>query len=345
MSHGGAPGKLNVLIAGIGGASLGTELLKCLLRAGRYRAFGCDISRSAYGHFENGFEATFVVAIDRYVESVLEICRANRVRYILPGGEGPLNLLRGALSLLKQEGVTLACNDPGVIDLCSDKSRTFDALARQGIAVPVTRVVSSAADLEKMPFPCIIKPATDSGGSSFVFFAAGRDDALAYTNYLVRAQRVAVAQEYIPDDEGEFTVGILSFPDGRIFDSIALRRLLDSKLSCLMRKPGVISSGYSQGLIDDFPEVRQAAERIARAVGSRGPINVQGRVRRGVFVPFEINPRLSASTYLRAMAGFNEVDILLQHLSTGAIPARPVIRAGYYLRTLAEQFVPAERIA
>lgn len=339
-----ADARLKVMIAGIAGASLGTELLKCLLCTGRYRVFGCDISPYAYGHFENDFEATFRIAIDRYVESVLALCREHDIRFILPGGEGPLNLLRAALPRLNREGIALVSNEPGVIDLCLDKSRTFEALARQGIVVPETRVVREAADLNDMPFPCIIKPATDSGGSSFVFFAAGREDALSYVNYLVRARRTAVVQEYIPDDEGEFTVGVLSLPDGRIVASIALRRLLDSKLSCLMRKPGVISSGYSQGLIDDFPEVCETAERIAATIASRGPINVQGRVRDGTFVPFEINPRFSASTYLRAMAGFNEVNMFLEHLATGSTPKRPKVRPGYYLRTLAERFIPRERI-
>ena len=334
----------NVLIAGIAGASLGTELLKCLRLAGHYRVFGCDISRYAYGRFENDFEATFQIAINGYVESILGLCREHAIRFILPGGEGPLSLLRAALPRLSAQGVMLACNEPGVMDLCSDKSRTSAELARLGIAIPETRALRRSSDLDDMPFPCIVKPATESGGSSLVYFAARREDALSHLNYLLRAGRTVVAQEYIPDDEGEFTVGVLSFPDGRVFGSIALRRLLDSKLSCLTRTPGVISSGYSQGLIDDFVAVRTAAERIAVAVGSRGPINVQGRVRDGRFLPFEINPRFSASTYLRAMAGFNEVDIFLQHLAGAAVPARPLVRPGYYLRTLTEQFVPRERI-
>ncbi|MBF0103086.1 MAG: hypothetical protein HQK77_19480, partial [Desulfobacterales bacterium] len=50
-----------VMIAGIGGASLGTELLKCLEAAGGYTIFGCDISPLAYGHYMSGFERTYVV--------------------------------------------------------------------------------------------------------------------------------------------------------------------------------------------------------------------------------------------------------------------------------------------
>jgi carbamoyl-phosphate synthase large subunit len=107
---------------------------------------------------------------------------------------------------------------------------------------------------------------------------------------------------------------------------------------------GLISSGYSQGLIDDFPQVRAVAEKIAVAIGSTGPLNVQGRVRDGVLVPFEINPRFSASTYLRAMAGFNEVDLYLQFINDGVVSPPPPIRPGYYLRSLSEVYVERDQV-
>jgi carbamoyl-phosphate synthase large subunit len=135
----------------------------------------------------------------------------------------------------------------------------------------------------------------------------------------------------------------LSLPNKQIAGSIALRRELNAKLSVAYRgRGGIVSSGYSQGYIDQFPDLCRQAELIARAVGSRGPINIQVRVRNDQILPFEINPRFSASTYLRALAGFNEVDILLRYLHRGEIAEKPAIRPGWYLRSLTEQFVPRE---
>jgi carbamoyl-phosphate synthase large subunit len=191
-----------------------------------------------------------------------------------------------------------------------------------------------------MVFPCVIKPATGSGGSSAVLLCHGKEEALVYSEYLLQNSNSAVAQEYISLDEGEFTVGVLSRPDGRTVGSIALKRLFHSKLSVLSKThTGLISSGYSQGVVGDFPEVTDTAEKIAEALRSAGPLNIQGRVKDGEFMPFEINPRFSASTYLRAMAGFNEVDIFLQFMAdrTPEIPSN--IRYGYYLRSLSEVFV------
>jgi carbamoyl-phosphate synthase large subunit len=188
--------------------------------------------------------------------------------------------------------------------------------------------------------PCIIKPATGSGGSAMVFFAIDIAEALTYADYIRRTGGFPLAQEYISPDEGEFTVGVLSLPSGEVVGSIALRRSLDSKLSVLSRgRGGLVSSGYSQGYIGDFQSIRKRAEAIASAVGSCGALNIQGRVRDGEFIPFEINPRLSASTYLRAMAGFNEVDLLLQHLAFNKPIQFEPLREGWYLRSLTEQYV------
>ena len=330
-------GKHRVLIAGIGGASLGTELLKCLLAAGRYEVFGCDISRYAFGHYIQGFERTFLVDRKNYTESVIDVCRAIKANCIIPGGEEPLVLLAKSSAQLSSEAIHLAANSLAIITTFTDKKAAFETLKNQGFTIPLTLTVQKFADLDKMVFPCIVKPATGSGGSSFVFAAESKDEAWLHVSYLIKNGKRALVQEYLCPDEGEFTVGVLSLPNGHLVGSIALRRTLDSKLSVLSRgEAGLISSGYSQGLIDDFPEVRAVAERIAVAIGSTGPINVQGRVKGGVLVPFEINPRFSASTYLRTMAGFNEVDLYLQFINDGVASSPPPIRPGYYLRSLSK---------
>ncbi|HEY3083508.1 MAG TPA: ATP-grasp domain-containing protein [Chloroflexota bacterium] len=334
---------MRVLVAGIGGASLGTEVLKCLRAAGRYRVFGCDISPLAYGHYQGAADETFVVPRDGYAEAVLELCRAHAVEALVPGGEEPLALLSARADELAAAGVFLAANSAEVVAECSDKARLFERLGRLGLPVPWTRSVTSLEQLgppADLPCPLVVKPATGSGGSRFVFLLDDPADAPIYVKYLLAQRPIVLVQEYVPEGEGEFTVGVLHRPDGRLVGSVALRRLFHSQLSVLTRSDaGLISTGYSQGLIDDFPAVRAQAERVAAALGSVGPLNVQGRVRDGTLLPFEVNPRFSASTYLRALAGFNEVDLYLRCRDDAGRSHRPSVRPGYYLRSLTETWV------
>jgi carbamoyl-phosphate synthase large subunit len=73
-------------------------------------------------------------------------------------------------------------------------------------------------------------------------------------------------------------------------------------------------------------------------------VNIQGRLRHGTLVPFEINPRFSASTYLRAMAGFNEVDLLLRNAALGEDAPTWKLREGWYLRSLTERFIAPDEL-
>jgi carbamoyl-phosphate synthase large subunit len=342
------PDMPKVMVAGIGGASLGTEILKCLRAAGRYQVYGCDISGYAYGHYEKDITETFVVSRKRYVESVLERCVATGIRVLIPGGDEPAVLLGLAAADFLNAGVQVAANSPEVVATCSNKKHFFERMQTLGLPAPWTVAVQDRHELETLkdiPCPCIIKPSTGTGGSRFVFLALNRPEVEMYVEHLLNNDHTALVQEYIGLDEGEFTVGTLSFPNGRLVGSVAMRRLFNAKLSVLLNtQAGLISSGYSQGLIDEFAEVRAQAEKIAKTLGSVGPMNIQGRVRKGILIPFEINPRFSASTYLRAMAGFNEIDMYLQNVLYGSVPLVAPVRPGYYLRSLTELYVGKEEI-
>lgn len=339
------PNNINVMIAGVGGASLGTEICKSLNIVEGYTVFGCDVSPTAFGLYAAGFKKTWLVSREHYTQDVLTACLEAKVTILIPGGEQPMTLLSHSRDLFDQAGIKLITNDFQVVNICSNKALTFETLAKYGIPTPATAEVLSIADIQRVGLPCIVKPATGSGGSVSVFFAVSDEEAMLYADFIRRTGGTPIVQEYIDESEGEFTVGVLSTQDQHVIGSIALKRAMDAKLSVAYRgRGGLISSGYSQGLIDDFPDICKQAETIALAIGSRGPLNIQGRVKNGRFLPFEINPRFSASTYLRAMAGFNEIDIFIQHVLGNQTPQKPPIKSGWYLRSLAEQFISQESI-
>ncbi len=337
--------KKSVLIAGIGGASLGTELFKSLRYSGKYNIFGADISPYAYGLYQEDFVKTYIVDRKRYIQDILDICKKEKIDAIIPGGEEPVLLLCNYKNIFDKENIPLAINSKRVIELCTDKIETFKYLGAQGIPVPITKLIDDVTDLNGLDYPCIIKPSTGSGGSVFAYLAEDMQEASLYISYLKKRGITAVAQEYISDSEGEYTVGVLSLSNKEIVGSIALKRFFNSKLSYLVKyNDRIISSGYSQGLIDDFKNIRKQAEDIASKIDSCGPLNIQGRFKEGVFYPFELNGRFSATTYLRTMAGFNEVDIFLQSLFGHEYMLPKNIKYGYYFRSLEEKYVAVEDI-
>jgi carbamoyl-phosphate synthase large subunit len=332
-----------ILIAGIGGASLGTEILKCLRLAGGYEVFGCDVSAYAFGHYGQGFESTSVVRRESYVDDLIALCERLSIDCVVPGGDEPARLVAEAAVLFREANVRVATNDLSLVASMSDKAECFRILGELGFTIPVTRVIREPEELQTFPMPCIVKPAVGSGGSVFVFFARDIGEASLYCSYLTSNGRTPIVQQYLSESRGEFTVGVLSLPDKRCAGAIALKRMFNSKLSVATKGSGfLISSGYSQGEIAKFPEICATAVDIATRLGSIGPLNIQGRINeRGELVPFEINPRFSASTYLRALAGFNEVDHYLRAVLAHEAPQPLAIRPGLYLRSLTEVAVPA----
>ncbi|QJD85218.1 ATP-grasp domain-containing protein [Cohnella herbarum] len=331
---------IKVLVAGIGGASLGTEIIKTLICANSYKIYGCDISPYAFGHYVSDMEKTILIQSNNYVQSVISICNEEGIKYVIPGGEQPLMLLNLNRNLLELNGIILVANSPEIIGMCSDKRKTFQVLSELGVEVPWTVGVTDIKQVKDLIYPCIIKPSKGSGGSSDVYLASNKEEATLYINYLMINKKEIIVQEYVTHADGEFTVGVLSLSNGELVGSIGLKRLLNSKLSVLFNsEAGIISSGYTQGLIDDFPDIRSTAEKISKLINSRGPINIQGRIKKGKFVPFEINPRFSASTHLRTMAGFNEIDVLLKYMEFGQVSMPKQIKYGYYLRSFNEAFV------
>jgi carbamoyl-phosphate synthase large subunit len=333
---------MKVLVAGLAGASLGTEIVKSLSRAGGYEIFGCDISPLAYGLYVDLLTKTFLADKDDYIQSIINICKENGISIVVPGGEQPMVILSKGDATLKENGITIACNTAEVVNLFSDKKQTFDFLGKHHFPIPKTISIQQGdfSRIEEMSFPCIVKPSSGTGGSDSVFLATSKEECILYAELLQRNNRPVLIQEYIDLEEGEFTIGVLSDLQGKIISSVAMQRVFNSKLSVAYRgKKGLISSGYSQGLIADFPEYRKQAEAIAMAAGSKGPFNVQGRVKNGVLIPFEINPRFSASTYLRALAGINELDLYLQNLMGSDIQYQHEIKEGYYMRSFQEIFI------
>ena len=159
------------MIAGIAGASLGTELFKCLTLAKRYEIYGCDISPYAYGHYQKGFKKTFVISEKDYINSVLSVCKKNAIGFLVPGGEQPMVLLGKNEHLFKDNGIQFVGNSADIIQDYSDKKITFRKLHSLGFEIPETLFVTRLTQSTGIPLPCIVKPATNSGGSNFVFLA------------------------------------------------------------------------------------------------------------------------------------------------------------------------------
>jgi carbamoyl-phosphate synthase large subunit len=343
-----------VLVTGVGGAALGEQLIKALrLAETPYHVVGADITPYSSGLAHADDRVLLPRASDPgYVDALLRACRERQIGVVLPGSEVELRQMSAQRHRFDEAGIFVPMSPAHVIDTCLDKVRTMRALGAAGFSVPPYRAVRSLADLADFDhLPAVLKPSVGGGGSANLHVAQDRDELHALAALLLGAHDEFLLQAYVGTVDEEYTVGVLLDMDGVLLHSIAVRRDITSPLSNRIKVPNrtgraelgpvlAISSGISQGRIGRFEHVCKPCEEIALALGVRAAVNIQCRLVDGRVMVFEINPRFSGTTSLRAMVGYNEPDVLVRrHVLGEPIAPRWTYGEGVIVRGLAETLI------
>ncbi len=345
--------EINILISAIGGGGHGEQILKALKLANdrRYRIFGADINENC-PQFIDVDEAFQIPPANHpeFCEVVIDICKRYEISALFHGCEPELSVYSRNRALFKRNGIFLPINKQSTIEKCLDKVKTNEFLASINVLAPKCISVKDYYEVQDPAlFPMVMKPSVGSGGSKNCFIAQNKQELKALLKFLeANDEHPIMLQEYVGHEESEYTVGILHDMDGNYINSIAIKRELKSGLNIkysvanLSGKPElgknlVISSGISMGLVQKNEEVLTICKLIAKKLDVRGAINIQGRLTSKGFMVFEINPRFSGTTSIRALMGYNEPDVLLKkHMFNEKIEVDFRYKEGMVIRTLKE---------
>ncbi len=340
--------EVNVLVTGVGGGSLGREIMKAFKMSDhKYRIITTDMLDNSVGLHEtsNSYVIPSASSAD-YIDSLLKICKKENVHAIAAGSEQEIEKISKNISIFEETGIKVLSNPWKVIERCKDKFSLTNFLSKKNILCPKSFLYHEETDVDKVEsFPVIIKPRTGSGSRN-VFIANDKQEAVFFGNYLIKYGFEPLIQEYVGSHEEEYTIGILYADEGKLVTSIAMKRILEGGLSTrqIVQIPNtkekfVVSSGISQGLFEDFKEIRDAGVKIAKSLEANGPINIQCRkTDLGIF-PFEVNPRFSGTTGSRSLVGHNEPDILCQYRLFNEIPEKIIHKNGYVVKDFHEKYI------
>lgn len=327
--------KINILVTGTSGTNTGTQIMMALLLCpDRYRIIVTDILENSYGAHK--VEKSYLVppaSSPEYMSRILDICENENINVIVPGSEPELKFYSNNRKIFEDANIHLLINNTDVISIGMDKMRTIRFLGENGLPVPRSLILENGLNIEneaerimqKLRFPMILKPYLQSGGSSHINIIQTRDELLLHLALQKGCSNLKMMiQEYEGSPEEEYTVGVLSNKDGVAFSSFALKRLINNSITRKICVPNLnksriksetltISTGVSQGWVGDFPDVRKFSEKVANILGSTGPLNIQCRKTERGIVIFEINPRFSGTTSIRAICGHNDPDIMIRN--------------------------------
>jgi carbamoyl-phosphate synthase large subunit len=324
---------LNLLVIAVGG-NVSQGILKALSYCSiPHRVVGVDISAAQFGLYtvERGYVGPWSND-PAFVDWLIDLCKKESIHAILTGAEPVVRVLAENKAIIEAATGAVSCvSDLSIIDLGDDKLDTCVWLREHGFAYPAFAASEDWAGLEGLVeqhgYPLVAKPRI-GGGSRGLFFVEEEADLL----YAHRKKRYVV-QAHIGSDASEYTVGCVLDRSGQVAGSIAMQRVL-------------LGGTTYRAFLGDFPEVRKVASAIATALGAWGPCNIQLRVTEDGPVCFEINPRFSGTTPIRAHFGFNEVEAVLRHYVLGVpMPEMPAVTQGIALRYWNELYVDPAALA
>jgi carbamoyl-phosphate synthase large subunit len=289
---------INVLITGTGGG-VGQSIFKALrLSRLTLRIITTDMHPMGVGIYR-GDRGYLVPAANNpgYVDAIIRICMSEEIDVVFVGSDPELPVFAENKQQIEQETqAKVVVSSPEKIKIGNDKWETYRFLKSSGLPYPKTVLPENRDELiEKTGFPVLIKPRGGSA-SKDVYVVKNREELEVF----VKRVNNPIIQEYlIPEDE-EYTSGVVMF-EGDLLGTFTMKR--------------EIKGGNTyRGVIDSFDEVRTAVENVAKKFNQFGPSNFQMRLTERGPVTFEINPRFSGTTGIRAFYQFNEPEAVINYI-------------------------------
>lgn len=325
---------MRVLVTGAGSV-YGLGIIRALkASAVAIEVIAIDCNQYSLGLFlaDKGIIAPKVKPEENYYKFIEKLCKDHQIKAIFIGSTAELSFYaKNRESLEISTGAKVFVNPPAVLELCTDKWLTMCHLSRSGFQIPAsirypedTGILSSF--IESAGFPLIVKPRMGRGSEGVVLVT---DKQQLLEN--VKGKKSLIIQEYLTNEEQEFTVGICINQKGKVISKIALRRYLQEGVSI-----AAVSDGYQ--------DIADYCARVASTLGAYGAINIQLRLKDGLPVIFEINPRFSSSTGMRLLFGINEPEILIRSevVCQEVIPGYAA--TGVVLRQYSDYYFPLDKL-
>lgn len=324
--------RINVLVTGTG-SLIGQAVIKSILRSSireKVVLIGCDYFKGTVGGYwceENYILPDFLDPgmEEAWVEAVIRIVREKSIKVLFVGVDFELQKFSNLKKQLKDElDCTVVVSDNEVIGIGNDKYRTYEFLVKNGLNAPETYLLDSITPDLITSYPVILKPRQGARSRGLIF--VDNEESLSESLKVLRG-RDYIVQQRIGSMDTEYTCGLLYWYEG--FEGcIVLKRVLKEGNTVYAE-----CSGNSENGIVDY------IKRIGNILKPMGSCNLQLRTDvDGAPYLFEINPRFSGTTYMRAMLGYNEVVFIISKIA-GWNTERLVPKAGRVYRFFEEHLV------
>jgi nucleoside-diphosphate-sugar epimerase len=334
------------------GSGVGQSVISSLRLSGLpFKTVGLGTNPFAYGAYDcDAYDYTKSIYDDGFIDNLIQTCVMHGVDLVIPGLDDEAMLYAENMTRFDAAGIKAIVAGRELISICRDKERmsnelnkiadvfvknykreelisdigivgvTYPLIAkpRGGFASRGIEIIKNRKDLEKISDDCIIQelavPVKTDPNYDF------------YMSQIAKNRNPQVS---------EISIQLVYSPDGQQMG----RMFSYNKLN----------NGIPIEIVPyESDEVWSIIDRLIPTflrMGLRGPLNIQGRFTEQGLKLFEMNPRFTGITGLRALMGFNEVEACVKEW-LGIDKGKNQLRFNYNrfgVRQTADKSIPIER--
>jgi carbamoyl-phosphate synthase large subunit len=288
------------MVLGVGG-NVSQGIIRALKTSNLvYDIIGACIDRSAIGLYMCDKAYISPLANDeKFMKWLIEVCNSEEVDIILTGVEEIIEVINSNYDEIKEQTKTIfVSSSKEQLTIGRDKLLTCKWLEENDCRYPQYAESENAEQIARLVRNCgyhlIAKPRRGKG-SQGIMKIENEDDlkiVMGLENYIV--------QEYIGNEDTEYTVGCYCDKNSKLIDIIIMHREL---------KHGTT---FKATVVENMA-IREQVVKICDKFKPIGPLNIQLRMNdNNEPVCFELNIRLSGTTPMRAQFGYNDVEAMIK---------------------------------
>lgn len=308
-----------ILVTGASGI-VGYGILKTLREAPfPLTLFGSSIHPvSVASKFCHTFIQAPATSNSGYLNWLLETVTNFNIQTIVPGIETDVFFLNKHRQQLADSNCFPLLNQEKLINLCRDKWLFFEFLQHYNLPclIPTQKWNGNISSLNHASYPILFKPREGYAGRGHQLV----ENKAGLSSLPPSFVDTYIVQPYIGNKAQEYSVAVFGDGQGDFFNKLCLKRTLSPM-------------GYTDfGQFVELNDIDSTLKALCTILKPLGPTNFQFRLHKGEYKLLEVNPRISSSTSIRALLGYNEAVMALNYFLKGHNPPLPVIKPGYVVR-------------
>lgn len=297
------------------GSGVGQSVINSLNLSGLpIKTVGFGTNPFAYGAYDcDTYDYTLSIYDVGYVDDLIDKCLKYKVDLVVPGLDDEVKILSENRTKFEKAGIKLLCANKELIAICRDKERMSNELNKVAdIFVKSFNKKSLNQNINsgKVKFPFIAKPRGGFASKGVEIIRSKKDLLKISEDHII--QELAIPKRDDPNYDfymeqiknnqnpqiSEISIQVVYSPAGKLMGRMISYNKLNNGIPIEIVP---CQNDYIWSVIEEIlPTLLK--------MGLVGPLNIQGRLTEKGLKIFEMNPRFTGITGLRALMGFNEVE-------------------------------------